>query len=71
MTGVQTCALPISGRAVTLKAPKAAGATKVRLLGTPGPVRLSQSGGGPLRIEMPAGAPVGAPAFAFELTGVK
>jgi alpha-L-fucosidase len=59
------------GRTVTLKAPKATGATKVRLLGTPGPVRFSKSGGGPLRIEMPESAPVGASAFAFELTGVK
>jgi alpha-L-fucosidase len=58
------------GGAVTLKAPRTSGATKVRLLGTSGPVRLSTTGAG-LRIEMPEGAPVGAYAHAFELTGAK
>ena len=58
------------GRTVTLKAPKAGGATKVRLLGSPAPVRFSRSGAG-LRIEMPESAPGGAYAHAFELTGVK
>jgi alpha-L-fucosidase len=58
------------GRALTLKAPKASGATKVRLLGTTGAVRFSRTGAG-LRIEMPDNAPVGAQAFAFELTGVE
>jgi alpha-L-fucosidase len=58
------------GRTVTLKAPRATGATKVRLLGSPAPVRFSKSGGG-LRIEVPESAPVGSYAHAFELTGVK
>jgi alpha-L-fucosidase len=58
------------GRTVTLKAPKATSATRVRLLGTPGPVRFSNSSAG-LRIEMPDSAPVGAQAFALELTGVR
>jgi hypothetical protein len=55
---------------VTLKAPKATSATKVRLLGSPGPVRFSKAGAG-LRVEMPESAPVGAYAHAFELAGVK
>jgi alpha-L-fucosidase len=58
------------GRAVTLKAPTATGATKVRLLGTPASVRFSKTGAG-LRIDLPESAPVGAYAHAFELTGVK
>ena len=58
------------GRSVTLKAPRTTGATKVRLLGSPAPVRFSRSGAG-LRIEMPESAPAGAYAHAFALTGVK
>ena len=58
------------GRSVTLKTPKAGGATKVSLLGTTAPVRFSKAASG-LRIEMPDGAPVGAHAYALKLTGVK
>jgi len=58
------------GRSVTLKTPKAAGSTKVSLLGTTAPVRFSRTAGG-LRIEMPEAAPVVAHAYAFKLTGVK
>jgi hypothetical protein len=58
------------GRTVTLKAPKATGATKVSLLGTSGPVRFSKTGGS-LRIEIPENAAPGAYAYAFELTRVK
>jgi hypothetical protein len=42
----------------------------VSLLGTAAPVRFARAAGG-LRIEMPDAAPVGAPAYAFKLTGVK
>jgi len=58
------------GRNLTLKAPKAGGATKVSLLGTTAPVRFTKSAAG-LRIEMPEAAPVGSAAYAFKLTGVK
>jgi alpha-L-fucosidase len=58
------------GRGLTLKTPKAGGATKVSLLGTTAPVSFSKAAGG-LRIEMPDAAPVGAHAYAFRLTGVK
>ena len=58
------------GRRLTLATPKAGGATKVSLLGTTAPVRFSNAGGG-LRIEMPDGAPIGAHAYAFKLTGVR
>jgi alpha-L-fucosidase len=58
------------GRTVTLKAPKATGATRVRLLGATEAVRFSRVGQG-LRLEMPESAPAGSYAHAFALTGVR
>jgi alpha-L-fucosidase len=59
------------GRALTLEAPRATGATKVALVGSPLPVRFARTSRGGLRIEMPENAPPGAYAHAFKLTGVR
>jgi alpha-L-fucosidase len=58
------------GPSVTLKTPKASGATRVELLGTKEKVLVDRPHGN-LRISMPESAPPGAVAYTFKLTGVR